>query len=728
MGKLVIISNRLPVTVTRNGDEFEYKKSIGGLATGLSSYQESTDSLWIGWPGIADDDLSVQEKDSLVEVLNKNYKCMPVFMSKSEVDAFYHDFCNKTIWPLFHYFTSNAEYDQCYWEMYVQTNRKFLDSIIPVIEDDDTIWVHDYQLMLLPEMIKERFPNTKIGFFLHIPFPSFEIYRLLVWRDEILYGLLGADLIGFHTYEYARHFLSSVRRLLGYEHNLNQIIYENRYVQVDAFPMGIDYDRFAKEYNTPEFQEEVRRIVSSTQGEKIILSIDRLDYTKGIPQRIRAFNEFLRRYPEYKHKVRFHLIVAPSRVEVDTYEALRSEIAELVSAINGEHGTVDWMPIWFYFQSFSQESLTALYKYSDILLVTPLRDGMNLVAKEYIAARTDYQGMVVISETAGAASELGEVVVVNPNDCNAIAEGIKKALDMPVEEKVEINKVIHKRLKRYNVNFWAEEFIKTINQSVDDSRQRVTHSIENKSSIIVDAYQKAKKRIIFLDYDGTLVGFTAIPNQAKPDAELKTLLFRLVEDPKNTVVIVSGRDRHSLEEWLGDLRLHMLAAHGLWRREMDGKWDMTAILDNKWKDRIENIMQLYADRMPGTLIEEKDYSLAFHYRKCEPDMVAVKLGEVRAALAFAIESMSLSIQEGNKVLEVKDSRIDKGQSVSTFIHHQDYDFILGVGDDYTDEDLFAALPSDAFSIKIGLDPTSAKYRLNSWKSMRVLLHELTKND
>jgi trehalose 6-phosphate synthase/phosphatase len=596
------------------------------------------------------------------------------------------------------------------------------------VKDDDTIWVHDYQLMLLPQMIRDQFPGVKLGFFLHIPFPSYEIYRLLVWRNEILLGLLGADLIGFHTYDYARHFLSSVRRLLGYEHNLNQITFENRYVQVDAFPMGIDYDRFAKEYNTSKFQEEVRRIVNSTQGEKIILSIDRLDYTKGIPHRIRAFNEFLRKNPEYKGKVRFHLIVAPSRVEVSTYEALRSEIAELVSQINGTYGTVDWMPIWFYFQTFSQESLTALYKYSDILLVTPLRDGMNLVAKEYIAARSDYQGMVVISETAGAASELGEVVVVNPNDSNAIADGIKKALEMPVEDKIEINKVIHKRLRRYSVNFWAEEFIKSIDQCADNARQRITQNIDNNDSMVVEAYAKAKKRIIFLDYDGTLVGFKAIPNQAKPDPELKKLLFKLVEDPKNTVVIVSGRDRNSLEEWLGDLRLYMLAAHGLWRRELDGEWSMTAALDNRWKDTVENIMQMFADRMPGALIEEKDYSLAFHFRNCEPDMVAVKLGEVRSALSSAIQSMSLGIQEGNKVLEVKDSRIDKGQSASAFLYKHEYDFVLGVGDDYTDEDLFAVLPSYAASIKIGMDPTNARYRLNSWKSMRVLLRKLAEID
>ncbi len=726
MSKTIFISNRLPVTVKKENQEIEYEKSIGGLATGLKSYHERSNSVWVGWPGITNEKLSSRDQKSIAKDLEKEYKCLPVFMSEEEIEQFYYGFCNKTIWPLFHYFSNKAEYDIDLWQAYVDVNEKFFKKTEPIIEENDTIWIHDYQLMLLPKMIKDKYPNTKIGFFLHIPFPSFEIFRLLVWREEILLGLLGADLIGLHTYDYVRHFLSSVRRLLGFENSLNRITYEDRYVQVEAFPMGIDYARFTKQYDTKQFHAEVRQITSNTQGEKVILSIDRLDYTKGIPERIRAFDNFLCENPEYKGKVRFHLIVAPSRVAVDTYEELRSEITELVGEVNGKHGTVGWMPIWFYFQSFSQESLIALYKYSDVLLVTPLRDGMNLVSKEYIAARTDFEGMVVISETAGAASEIGEVVVVNANDGDAISRGIKTALEMPREEKIAINKILHKRLKRYNVDFWAEEFIEAVSRAVKESEQKVTRNIDQNKALVADAYGKAKKRIIFLDYDGTLVGFKSIPQQAKPDPELKRILFNLVDDPKNTVVIVSGRDRYALEDWLGDLRLYMLAAHGLWRREQDGEWKMTAPLDNSWKEMISNILQMYTDRMPGALIEEKDYSLAFHYRQCEPDMVKMKLGEVRSALSSTIQSMSLGIQEGNKVLEIKDNRVDKGQSAAAFIYDQDYDFILGVGDDRTDEDLFNALPQDAFSIKIGMGNTHARFRLRSWKSMRELLKLLTK--
>lgn len=725
MGKLVIISNRLPVMIAGHRGSFDFHKSMDGLANGLRSYQKSADSIWVGWPGLARDILTGQDQARLRTELREKYRCVPVFLSQHEVDSFYHGFCHKTIWPLFHYFTMNVQYSKTMWETYIQVNRRFLDCAAPLIEEGDIVWVHGYQLMLLPQMIRERFPNVKLGFFMHIPFPSFEIYRLLIWREELLSGLLGADVIGFHTYDYVRHFLSSVHRLLGYEHTLNQIAYANRSIRVDAFPMGIDYDRFSKAYNTPKFQETVRWITQNTRAKTTVLSLDRLDYTKGLPQRARAFTTFLQKYPEYKGQICLRFIVAPPRGENEALEPLKRELVRLITETNNALGTADWTPILFHFQDFSYESLTALYKYSDILLATPLRDGMNLVAKEYIAARTDYKGMVVISETAGAASELGEVIIVNPNDSEAVADGIKRALDMPAEDKIEINKILHQRLRRYNVNFWAETFVKAIAESGKGAEQSAVQDIEADPSALISAYSNAQSRIILLDYDGTLVGFKAVPNQARPDPALKKLLFKLAEDPKNTVVIVSGRDRHSLEEWLGDLRLYMLAAHGLWRRELDGEWIMTAALDNRWKEQVAGIMQLYADRMPGALIEEKDYSLAFHYRNCEPNLVADRLGEIRSALSSAIGSMSLGIQEGNKVLEIKDTRIDKGQSVAFFTARRTYDFVLGIGDDYTDENLFAALGPRAFSVKIGPGRTGAKYRLHSWQSVRGLLKKFT---
>lgn len=721
MSKLIIISNRLPVNIKKEAKQFNYQKSIGGLATGLQSYHEQADSLWIGWPGLADEEINPEAKEKIKEKLKAEFKCLPVFLSDEDIDQYYYGFCNNTIWPLFHYFTGKARYEFSNWEAYQRVNRKFFDAVETIIGENDVVWIHDYQLMLLPRMIKDKHPNTQVGFFLHIPFPSFEIFRLLIWREEILKGLLGADLIGFHTFDYVRHFLSSVRRLLSLEYNFNKISYEDRYVQVDAFPMGIDYEFFSR---TDEGDDpEIKEIVESLKDTRIILSIDRLDYTKGLTQRIKAFSRFLSKYPEYREKVRLNMIVAPSREAVDSYDDQRREITELISEVNGKQGTLTWMPIWFFYRSFTQKHLINLYRHADVLLVTPLRDGMNLVAKEYIAARTDCEGMLVISETAGAASELGEAVVVNANDYNAIASGIKTALDMPRDEKIARNKMMHRRLQRYNVDFWASEFLNALARAFLESAQTVAQgNIERDSYKIEEAYKKAENRILFLDYDGTLVGFKPTPDQARPDEELKSMLSGLANDPRNTVFIVSGRDRHILDEWLGNLNLYLLASHGLWLRHPDQKdWSMLVSLGNDWKDSVRHILELYTDRVPGSLIEEKEYSLAWHYRQCEPEMAAVKLSEMRETLISMIHSTTLGLQEGNKVLEIKDSRVNKGYVASLMIQRQNYDFILGVGDDYTDEDLLLSLPANAFSIKIGLGSTHARYHLKSWQSMRSML-------
>lgn len=721
MSKTIFISNRLPVTVQKESNGIEYKKSIGGLATGLKQYHEQSDSLWIGWTGLTEEELTDKEEKEIRRVLKEEYQCGSVFLSEEELKQYYYGFCNKTIWPLFHYFLEKVEYNQENWDYYKKVNQKFFEVSESYIEDGDTIWIHDYQLMLLPQLIREKYPNTKIGFFLHIPFPSYEIFRLIIWREDILKGLLGADMIGFHTYDYVRHFLKSVKRIIGLDHTLNKINYVDRDIQIDAFPMGIDYPSFHNKRIDGEFQEKLQMLKNDNPEMKIISSVDRLDYTKGIPERIKGFGCFLETNPQYLEKIRLHLIVAPSRTEVDTYEELRKEITKLVSEVNGKYGSLDWMPIWFYFQSFSQEDLIALYRNTDVMLVTPLRDGMNLVSKEYIASRTDYEGMVVISETAGAVSELGEAVIVNPNDDQAIADGIKTALEMPKEEQIRKNKILHKRLQYYNVNHWAGEFLRTLT-SIGNDPALICKDLNQHLSVLQKDYQYANKRIFFLDYDGTLVGFKAKPEWAKPDHELKELLSKLTADPKNTVVIISGRDRHTLGKWFSEQPIHLVADHGLWIKNLSEDWNQTVPVQNDWKDSVRNLMEVYSDRFPGSFIEEKEYSLAFHYRSCHSYMIEIKLGGLRDELLSMTSSLSLGLQEGKKVIEVKDMRVSKGLGASILLQNKEYDFIFGAGDDLTDEDLFLALPEYAYGTKIGEGNSKAPYFLKSWQSLRSILN------
>ncbi|OJV64396.1 MAG: bifunctional alpha,alpha-trehalose-phosphate synthase (UDP-forming)/trehalose-phosphatase [Clostridiales bacterium 38-18] len=729
MQKTIFVSNRLPVTLKKEDGHISYHMSIGGLATGLKSYHESSSALWAGWTGLPSEELGAEDHKVINEKLIEAYKCIPVSLSQNEIDQYYFGFSNSTIWPLFHYFNNYVSHNQSQWEAYKAVNVKFYETIKPYINEGDVIWIHDYQLMMLPGLIRENHPNVKIGFFLHIPFPSYEIFRTVMWREAILKGILGADLIGFHTYDYVRHFLSSARRLLGCEHHLNQITYDERYIRVDVFPMGIDYDFFTKQFNDEEYDRKISEIEASLYSQKMILSIDRLDYTKGIPERIKAFRRFLELNSEYMGKVRLTLIVAPSREAVDSYKELLKEIQILVSETNGELGTINWQPIIFFFQAFSQKELIAFYRKADLLLVTPIRDGMNLVVKEYIAARTDLKGMVVISETAGAASELGEYFIVNPNDIDEIASAIKDALEMLPADRITINKTMHKRLKRYNVKFWAEEFMNTLTSIDPDPILPLTQiDLDKNDETILSSYQNCKKRLILLDYDGTLVGFKSIPEKAKPDKELKLLLEKLAQDEKNTVVIVSGRDHITLEKWLGELKLNLVATHGLWIKEIDKEWEMSLTLNNEWKNSIYHVMEVYADRMPGSIIEEKDYSLAFHYRLCDPDLVTTKLHEVREALTAMTHSMTIGVQEGNKVLEVKDKRVNKGYGASIFLKNPEYDFIMSIGDDITDEDLFEVLKDSHYSIKVGLGNSKARYRLRSWQSVRKLLSKLSNTE
>jgi trehalose 6-phosphate synthase/phosphatase len=414
--RIVIVSNRLPITLEKKRGDIKYKKSVGGLATGMASFYGDYDSLWIGWCGVPKENLTSQQIEQITETLHRDYRSHPVFLTKSEVNSFYYGFCNKTIWPLFHYFPNFTVYDRSMWNAYKKVNRMYAEQVLRHLEPGDTLWIHDYHLMLLPELIRRSTQDVKIGFFLHIPFPSFEIFRLMPWRKELLEGLLGAHLIGFHTYDYVRHFHSSIRRLLGYEHELGRIIMPNHVVRVDAFPMGIDYDRYAGAGEKGSVKQEVEKILRKVGGQKVILSVDRLDYSKGILNRLEAFDHFLHEYPEYREKVVLILIAVPSRTGVETYQILKKDLDETIGRINGKYGSIGWVPVWYLYRFLPFDELTAVYSLAQVALVTPLRDGMNLIAKEYVATKRDKPGALILSGMAGSASELGEAIIVNPNN------------------------------------------------------------------------------------------------------------------------------------------------------------------------------------------------------------------------------------------------------------------------------------------------------------------------
>lgn len=729
MGKIIIVSNRMSTSVSRGADGFIFSPSVGGLATGLSSLHARENSLWIGWSGLPGDTLTTDERSEVAVRLRSEHKSIPVDLSSHDLNRFYYGFCNNVIWPLFHYFPTYVNYDETLWDSYQEVNMRYFETVRDQIEEDDFVWVHDYQLLLLPGLIKQHQPDAKIGFFLHIPFPSYELFRLLPWRQPILEGMLGADLIGFHTYDYARHFLSSVRRLLGYDHDLANVRYPGRTVKVDVFPMGIDYARYSTATELENVRKHAQEIRDEYADQKVILSVDRLDYSKGIPQRIRGFKRFLELYPKQREKVSLIIIVAPSRTEVPQYQELKREVDELVGVINGRFATVTWTPIRYFFRTMPFERLSALYDQSDVLLVTPLRDGMNLIAKEFVAVKRDKPAVVIISETAGAARELSEALLVNASSVDDIAEALQQALTMPKEEQLSRISRMQRRLERYDIHYWARDFMEKLESTITHQRSLLTKRLTARTrQSLFNAYGSAEKRLLILDYDGTLIPYGDHPEYAIPEDQLLAVIGRLCRDPRNDVVLAGGRDRSFMDRHFGTLRVGLVASHGSWARMPDGEWQELVPLDTQWKQIIAPVMQLHADRTPGSRFEEMEQSLTWHYQRSEPDLAFVRVAELRDALLTITSNFDLTTVEGPRVIEVKSSHATKAQAAKLWLEATEYDFVLAAGDDRTDEDLFASLPESAHTIRIRLAASNATYFLDNDAELGTLLAELADTD
>jgi trehalose 6-phosphate synthase/phosphatase len=723
MSRTIIVSNRLPTKVQRNADGLTFQPSEGGLATGLGSIYQADGNVWVGWPGLSVDDPAEQEH--VTQQLQAD-SMAPVFLSDAEIRDYYEGFSNSTLWPTFHYFSQFATYEETHWQAYVAANEKFCQAVLALAGPDDTIWVHDYQLLLLPEMLRRELPNASIGFFLHIPFPSHELIRVLPWGAELLKGMLGADLIGFHTFGYMRHFLSAVSQMLGLSNQNGLVETSTRTVLVDAFPMGIDYQRYAQAAASEAAKAHERTYREVLREDRVILSIDRLDYTKGIAQRLLAFEQLLIRHPEWQGQASLLMVVVPSRDQVAQYASLKVEIDELVGRINAQYSTISWHPIHYFYRSFPFEELAALYRLADVALVTPVRDGMNLVAKEYIASKADQQGVLILSERAGAARELSDALLINPTDTNQVVEAMHEALQMPADEQQARMSSLQALVRQYDVFAWTRLFMDRLAYSKIKQNTLATDVLDAAATKqLLRDYEAAGQRLLLFDYDGTLVGFNNNPQRAQPDAELLQLLGTLAENPRNKVVIISGRDRATLDRWLGHLPLDFIAEHGVWLRRAGEEWSLFQELRADWKREMRPMLELYVRRTAGSFIEEKDYSLVWHYRRVDAELGAVRARELMSHLTFMTSNTDLQVLEGNKVIEIKTVGINKGTAAARWLSGGQPDFILAIGDDRTDEDTFGALPADAYTLKVGGAPRSlARYSVASFTEVRKLLKSL----
>jgi trehalose 6-phosphate synthase/phosphatase len=721
VARLLIVSNRLPITTEVTDDTMTFTSASGGLATGLRGSHERTGGLWIGWPGIAGPLPEPQHQQMATELSQRGI--VPVHLTSEELHAYYEEFSNGVVWPLFHYLIDRLPLGPTPWDVYRQVNQRFADEVIAHYQPGDVIWVHDYQLMLVPAMIRQRLPEARIGFFLHIPFPSAEVFRILPWRREILQGLLGADLVGFHTYSYVQHFTASVADLAGIDPDDDGVWIEERRIRFGVFPMGIDAEYFRRLAGTPAVDAGAADLRAQAAGRTIFLGVDRLDYTKGIPRRLMAFEALLRDDPSLRDRIRLVQVAVPSREAVSSYQDFRKEVEELIGRINGNYGTLSAVPIHYLYQSVEAEQLVALYRAADVMLVTPLRDGMNLVAKEYIASRVDDDGVLVLSEFAGAADELQEAVSVNAYDVAGLAAAMRTALEMPLAERQQRMRTMRRRVTTYDVHRWANHFISTLSEPVPSERRPMPDVLRRET---VARLRQAAPLAILLDYDGTLVPIARTPDEASPDAELMQLIEALSHRPATMVLMVSGRARDTLEAWFGHLPIEMWAEHGVWHRPLGEAW-RTALTAPccDWLPATRALMEEFAAATPGAVVEAKSSSVAWHYRLAGRGFGRAQARDLRVALSRSLIDSGAEVIEGKRVLEVRPQGATKGAVVQHLLSRTPAPAgIVAFGDDRTDEEMFAALPRNAVGIHVGPGSSLAQHRLRNPAAVRAFLTAL----
>ncbi|MGE5788684.1 MAG: bifunctional alpha,alpha-trehalose-phosphate synthase (UDP-forming)/trehalose-phosphatase [Myxococcales bacterium] len=723
MKRLMIIANRLPVTVRVEGNASRLEPSSGGLATALRSLHQRTAGIWVGWSGITSKASARAGEGLSTELMDQ--RLVAVELSQYDLSHFYNGFSNGVIWPLFHFLLDKVNLDaELDWQSYRVVNHRFAKAAARQYQRGDVIWVHDYQLMLVPGMLRKLLPRARIGFFLHVPFPGSDVFRILPWRTEVLESLLAADLVGFHTSTYQHNFLRSAAQLTNADCELDQIRFNDRVIRVGVYPIGVDVTPFEHAAADPAVQQEVERIRRAHPDKRILLGVDRLDYTKGLPRRLLTIGRLLERHPELRDRLLLIQVAIPSRQEVAAYDEIRRVVNELSGRVNAQFGSPIGSPIQLLYRTVPFTQLVALYRVADAMLVTPLRDGMNLVAKEYVASRTDDDGVLVLSEFAGAAAELQEAIAVNPYDLTGTAAAIAGALKMDPDERRIRMQAMRAHVRTHDVHRWATRFIDDLVQLGNEHGGSISLPPVDLPEEVRERLRKAPLRHILLDYDGTLVPYFPLPALALPDRELSDLLLRLSKTPSNLVHVVTGRTRVSIEPWLGHLPIALHAEHGYWSRMPGGHWVKNGVFDNSWIEAVRNLVIQFVERTPGAILEEKEASLALHYRNADPSVAGERLRWLREELRGRATD-DLEISDGPKSFEIRRRGIHKGLVGNALAANLDPTTeILAIGDDRTDEDLFSSLPASAVTVKVGGGNSRAKYALDDVGQVRSLLEDL----
>jgi trehalose 6-phosphate synthase/phosphatase len=720
VSRIILASNRLPVRIGTGHDGAQtVEPSSGGLVAGLGPIHEEGDGLWFGHPG--------PEPDASARRYFEEHRLVPVECSAELYGRYYDGYSNGALWPLFHYLIDRCEFREHEYAAYVEMNERFADAIAAQASPDDTIWVHDYQLMLLPRLLRQRLPEARIGFFLHIPFPSSEVFRVLPEREELLRGLLGADLIGVHTYEYADNLSRSIRRLLGLEAVEGRLNLGARTVRIEVHPLGVDVGGLRQASYSPEAEQHLRNLRDSVGDRRLILGVDRLDYTKGLPLKFEAVRQLLEREPSWRSRAVLIQLAVPSREQVQPYRDQRAEVERLSGEINGLFGSPGQIPIHYQYRSVSPAELGAMYRLADVALVTPVRDGLNLVAKEYVAVH-DGPGTLVLSEFAGAASELGEALRVNPWDVAGTAAQLERALEMGPDESEARMAAMRERVRTNDVRRWASSLMSSLSEPAEGafgSPPLVRGNVL--ADTVSEPFATAARPLVMLDYDGSLREFEPRYEAAQPTQEIYDLLAGLGAQAGVSVFINSGRDRDTLGRWFDSLPLALLAEHGSWLRlPRENEWEpIGPAPDLSWKGEVRRVLARYADRTPGARIEEKSASLVWHYREVEEDLGDWQALELTSVLETMLHNVPVQVVHGARIVEVRQQGLDKGRAYELVeSRFGPFDFVLATGDDRTDEDLFERLDANAFTVKVGSGPSRAHVAVSTPASVRQLLQAM----
>lgn len=715
---MIVVSNRLPVDYQEGPDgETHWKSSPGGLVTALEPVMRAADGAWIGWTGVADRDFDPFEHDGI--------SIIPVPLSADELEEYYEGFSNDTLWPLYHDVIAPPSFHREWWEAYVRVNRRFAEAAARAASDGAVVWVQDYQLQLVPRMLRETRPDLVIGFFNHIPFPAYGIYSQLPWRRQVVDGLLGADVIGFQRAADAGNFSRAVRRLFGYKTHGTIIDTpagngETRRVVARHFPISIDAAGFEAIARRPDVQARAREIRESLGNpETIMLGVDRLDYTKGIRHRLKAFGELLRDERLKVEDVTLVQVASPSRERVETYRQLRDEIELAVGRLNGDFSTLGHQAVAYLHHGYPREEMVALYLAADVMLVTALRDGMNLVAKEYVACRFDADGVLLLSEFTGASDELRQAVLVNPHDIDGLKDAIVESIRMPQRERSRRMRALRRRVRENDVANWSATFLETLTGA-----GIIAPGVSDPLQVAISNLASTERLLVALDFDGTLAPLVDRPEDARATDRSRAAIERLAVADDTRVAIVSGRALESLGEVASPPDGTLLSgSHGV-ELQLDPAGVTIDLRDSEMAklERLSSIVEEVAAGADGAWIERKPAGLALHTRRLSTTAGTALQHSARDKVEA--ELLGITVRTGKAVLEFAVRSSDKGESLARLRQHVGATATIYIGDDVTDEDAFAALDGDDVGVKVGQGKSIATYRVRSPEDVAELLERL----